>query len=485
MREERLEDLLARLEQERTVADERYNSALTSLDHAIQGRPEIPDPPPPYDDAKIDEINSKWDILPAGAPAVDGSVKGRLRGFIWRIVGPPLEQQKGFNATVVDHLNRNRIAHREAAAATRTLIEMTREHIDGLVQFQHLLIAYLQTVTLYVDTKDRWSASFGQILNAAIDRLTDDWLKRWESLTAREQRFNGHVAALDDLRASVAVAQQTSLTLKREVERLLDRSSAQISVAAADTTADRQTAIPSGATTAALTDLDSFKYLGFEDSFRGSRDDIRNRLAEYVPKFEGLSDVLDIGCGRGEFLDLLRERGIRATGIDVNHEMVEVSRSRGLDVSKADALAYLSQLDDASLGGVFAAQVVEHLDPAYLMRLIEACYHKLRPGGLIVLETINPACWLAFFESYIRDLTHVRPLHPETLQYLLRVSGFQNVGIEYKSPVAESSRLQPVAPLPLESASPLADLVSAFNENVAKLNARMFTWQDYAAIGSK
>jgi SAM-dependent methyltransferase len=484
MREERLEDLLARLEQERAVADERYNSALTSLDRAVQSRPEIPSPPPPYDDAKIDEINSKWDILPAGAPAVDGSVKGRLRGFIWRIVGPPFDQQKGFNAAIVDHLNRNRIAHREAAAAARTLIDMVREHIDGLVQFQHLLIAYLQTVTLYVDTKDRWSASFGQILNAAIDRLTDDWLKRWESLTARELRFNGRVAALDDLRASVALAQQTSLTLKREVERLLDRSSSQISGAAASTTADRQTAVPSGEA-AALTDLDSFKYVGFEDSFRGSRDDIRDRLAAYVPKFEGLSDVLDIGCGRGEFLDLLRERGIRGKGIDVNHEMVEVSRSRGLDVSKADALAYLSQLDDASLGGVFAAQVVEHLDPAYLMRLIEACYHKVRPGGLIVLETINPACWLAFFESYIRDLTHVRPLHPETLQYLLRVSGFQNVGIEYKSPVAESSRLQPVALAPHDSASPLADLVSTFNENVAKLNARMFTYQDYAAIGSK
>src|SRR5690242_19527195 len=98
MRDERLEDVLARLEQERTVADERYNSALTSLDHALQRRPEIPSPPPPYDDTKIDEINSRWDILPAGAPPVDGSLKGRLRSFIWGIVGPSFDQQKGFNA---------------------------------------------------------------------------------------------------------------------------------------------------------------------------------------------------------------------------------------------------------------------------------------------------------------------------------------------------------------------------------------------------
>ena len=80
-----------------------------------------------------------------------------------------------------------------------------------------------------------------------------------------------------------------------------------------------------------------------------------------------------------------------------------------------------------SLGGLFAAQVVEHLEPDYLMRFLDAAYHKLRPGSKIVLETINPACWFAFFSSYIRDITHVRPLHPDTLQYFLRASGFQKV----------------------------------------------------------
>jgi O-antigen chain-terminating methyltransferase len=234
-----------------------------------------------------------------------------------------------------------------------------------------------------------------------------------------------------------------------------------------------------------VADLESFKYLGFEDQFRGSVDDIRRRLTEYVTLFEGRQDVLDVGCGRGEFLELLRDRGIRARGVDLNHAMVEASRERGLDVSEGDALGYVASLPDASLGGLFAAQFVEHLAPDYLTAFLETAAHKLRQDGLVVLETINPACWLAFFESYIRDLTHVRPLHPETLQYLVRVSGLYDVRIEFKSPVAESARLQSIR-LPDAARSPdVDDVIQAFNENVAKLNARLFTFQDYAVIGRK
>ena len=108
------------------------------------------------------------------------------------------------------------------------------------------------------------------------------------------------------------------------------------------------------------------------------------------------------------------------------------------------ALSYLASLPDESIGGLFAAQVVEHLEPDYLIRFLDAAYHKLRPGSKIVLETINPACWFAFFSSYIRDVTHVRPLHPDTLQYFLRASGFQNVDVRYSAPYPEEDKLQTV-----------------------------------------
>ena len=112
----------------------------------------------------------------------------------------------------------------------------------------------------------------------------------------------------------------------------------------------------------------------------------------------------------------------------------------------------------------------------------------MRPGAPIVLETINPACWLAFFSSYIRDVTHVRPVHPETLQYLLRASGFERVELRYSAPVPDHIKMQTVD-LPsaiLSSPEPqavaLARAAHAINANAAVLNNLMFTHLDYAAV---
>ncbi|MFI5178005.1 MAG: class I SAM-dependent methyltransferase, partial [Vicinamibacterales bacterium] len=426
----------------------------------------------PYDEAKVPAVNQAWDILPQGAPAIDGSIKGRLRAFVWRMVGPPLETQKHFNATLVDHLNRNVAAHRESQKAIASVIALTGQHLERQIHLQSHLIRFLQTMTLYVDTKDRSVKAEAEVVNAGLNALSTDWLKRWESLAARDARAAARMATVDDLRETATMAQQTALSLKREVETLLQRSGD-----AGERRSPGESKSP--------VDLDSFKYLGFEDAFRGSTDEIRRRLAEYVPKFAGQTDVLDLGCGRGEFLELLKSAGIRGRGLDLNHAMVEASRARGLDVAEGDALSYLTGLADASLGGVFAAQVIEHLEPVYLAQLLETAAHKLRPGGVILLETINPACWVAFFESYLRDLTHVRPLHPETLKYLLRASGFSDIVLEYRSPVEEWDRLRP-APKPAGDLPPaLADVIDTVNENVAKLNGRLFTFQDYAAIGRR
>jgi O-antigen chain-terminating methyltransferase len=298
-------------------------------------------------------------------------------------------------------------------------------------------------------------------------------------MVAREQRFAARVEAVNeavreqqDVRSTLAVLQQATLTLKRELERAMTAPAAPGGEPAA--------AAPA-ATPAAL---DSWKYVGFEDRFRGAQDEIRQRMADYVPLFADATDVLDIGCGRGEFLDLLREAGISARGLDLNHEMVEVCRARGLAVDEGDALGYLSGLPDASLGGILAAQVVEHLEPSYLMRLIEVAYHKLRPGARIVLETINPACWYAFFESYIRDLTHVRPVHPDTLQYLLTASGFPDAAIQFRVPYPEREKLQPVVAGP-DDPEVVRDMADTLNGNLARLNTLLFSYMDYAATGTR
>ena len=205
--------------------------------------------------------------------------------------------------------------------------------------------------------------------------------------------------------------------------------------------------------------------------------------------FAGQSDVLDIGCGRGEFLELLKQDGVSARGLDLNPEMVEVCRARGLDATNADARDYLRGLPDGSLGGIIALQVIEHLEPAYLAEMLALAYDKLRPGARLILETINPACWVAFFESFIRDLTHQKPIHPETLQFLLQANGFSNVEIVFRSPIAEGGKLRRVTPRPEHygdtAQDALTELVSSFNSNVDQLNGRLFSYQDFAAIAAK
>ena len=480
---EPLDATLQRLKDERDEADARYNDALTALDRSLRPPVGIPQPAASVDDHQLASLNQSWRTLPA-EPRRGAGLRGRLTGFIWGVVGPYLQRQLTFNSQIVDHLNRNANAQREAHRSAEAMAATLRDHVAVLAEFQTRLIQYLQQITAYVDTKDRDSAGGALILNASLSGLAENIAKHAESMAARERRYENRAGALsashDELRAMVGVAQQALVTLKREVQGL--------STGAVAPPAPRSGVSPKPATPAEADafapSLDAYKYVGFEDQFRGSREAIRARLESYLALFEGTSDVLDVGCGRGEFLDLLRSRGISARGIDLNHEMAEGCRARGLDVIEADAVGFLTARPDASLGAIFSAQVVEHLQPGYLLRFLELAFLKLRPGGRLVLETLNPSCWVAFFESYIRDITHVWPLHPETLKYLVIASGFTKASIEFRSPVPEQDRLQPIA-VPAAADTRLADLVEAFNGNVEKLNSRMFTYLDYAVVADK
>src|SRR5262249_41593253 len=159
--------------------------------------------------------------------------------------------------------------------------------------------------------------------------------------------------------------------------------------------------------------------------------------------------------------------------------MVARCRAEGLDVTEGDALSYLQGLPDESLGGLIATQVVEHLAPDYLLRLLTTAFDKLRPNARIVLETINPGSWAAFFDSYIRDLTHMRPVHPDTLKYLVTASGFADAAISWRSPYAPDSKLQPLGPAigsTAASDATVKTLVETFDHNVERLNGLFFTY---------
>lgn len=465
---------LARLEQERDNADRAYNEALTRVDGSIKPPRELPHPPRSYDDHQIPTLNERWELLSL-KPADGGGWLQRLRQHMWAMVAPLFERQQAFNSALVDHVNRNAAMHREASQALAATIDAVRENQQLFAEFQTLLILYFQLVTPYVDTKDRHVTGLMHGVAAGLQGLGDDIQKRWESMVARERRYDAQVA---DVRTTLSVVQRSVQALARELER--GRPAPVAPAAPSPATGTEPTPAPVVSAPA-----NSYKYVGFEDQFRGSQLDIRGRVAEYLPLFEGASDVIDIGCGRGEFLDLLRERGITGHGVDLNDEMVAVCRERGLNATVGDALSFLLSRPDESVGGILAAQVVEHLEPDYLVQFIDAAFRKMRPGSKIVLETINPACWFAFFSSYIRDVTHVRPLHPDTLQYFLRASGFQNVDVRYSAPYPDEEKLQVV---PSSGAGPFGGptvMEIAFNDNFRKLNSLLFSYLDYAVIGEK
>ena len=169
----------------------------------------------------------------------------------------------------------------------------------------------------------------------------------------------------------------------------------------------------------------SFDYFGFEERFRGSEEDIKERQRVYVEFFKDVEPVLDIGCGRGEFLELSSEAGIKAKGVDLDLDMVLYCQEKGLDVVREDAFTYLESIPDTSLGGIFAAQVVEHLEPTRIIELANLCYRKLQLDGMLIFETPNPICLTVFARSFYMDLSHIRPVHPEAMKFLFESTGFR------------------------------------------------------------
>lgn len=280
--------------------------------------------------------------------------------------------------------------------------------------------------------------------------------------------------ALQALKQSSDAARERVSRAERKLRRILHSSGAGELV---DTPSDAGAPdhagphLPSAEAGAAL------DYAGLEERFRGGEDEIKDRQRVYVRYFEGRSDVLDIGCGRGEFLELMRESGVKARGLDVDLDMILLCREKGLDVLHSEAFAHLAALADDSLGGIFAGQVIEHLHPQRVVELVSLCRRKLEPDGVLVLETPNPKCLMVFAETFYKDPSHIQPIHPDTMQFVLESLGFQQVELQFLSPVDPSMRLPS---LPADSRE-----VELFNRGVDRLNALLFGFQDYAVIGRK
>ena len=223
---------------------------------------------------------------------------------------------------------------------------------------------------------------------------------------------------------------------------------------------------------AAASTITSTAYVTLEEEFRGSFDAILARYREYLPFIESLrtkSDVcaLDIGCGRGEWLAVLRETGIAAYGIDDDAGMIAEAKSHHLDARKGDALAHVEMLAESSVDLVTAFHVIEHLDHDRLDALLRQLVRILKPGGQLMLETPNPENLLVSSYTFYKDPTHIKPLPFELVEHLLKRHGALQVYTE---------RLHPF---------PQSMWITEQSETANRLNSLLYSAQDYLVLASK
>lgn len=221
-----------------------------------------------------------------------------------------------------------------------------------------------------------------------------------------------------------------------------------------------------------------FDYVGFERRFRGDPEVVAAELSKrYLEVLAVNAPVIDIGCGRGELVELLAKRGVEAIGVDTDPTMVAEARERGLDARLVDGASFLRSLEPGSVGAIIATHVVEHIQLSDLVALLELAATRLRPGGVFIAETPNPASLIVLGNSYILDPTHVRPLHPSLLAFLCEGAGFRDVQLQFYAPATGYH-------LPLIEDPEPPPWAKQVNEAFTKLNSVLFGPQEYAVIAA-
>lgn len=208
----------------------------------------------------------------------------------------------------------------------------------------------------------------------------------------------------------------------------------------------------------------------FQARFGGTEEVIRAQSERFLDLFRGRTRVLDLGSGRGIFLQLMRDKGIGAYGVDLDRRMVETARERGLEVHEADALSHLRQLPDATVDGLYARHLAEHILPGELVEILRQCRRVLRPGSPVVFVTPNPATLTVGAHTFWTDPGHLRPIPPDLFRFYLEVEGFVGVDLVTFEPTEGPKLSEDVG-------------AGAMRDNVRLLNELLFGDRDYAVIG--
>jgi O-antigen chain-terminating methyltransferase len=371
-------------------------------------------------------------------------------------------------------------AIREIGKAVRDLERMYRDSLTNVERVQKDDLAALRNELAVLRQQ--------QPVQLGVLRQCEAGLRRQETILDQltkanreyDQRSQKHEEAaqqqesrLSGLAHSVAQMRTTTIIQEARLRSVLEEVRRGLAGAAATERCDALTC-------EADHDQDAM-YVAFEDQFRGTREEIKSRLQVYLPRIcEAVhgADVLDLGCGRGEWLELMQQEGIPARGVDLNRVMVDECRRRGFEIHEGDALTYLRSLPDACLGAVSAFHLIEHLPWDVMLTLFDETIRVLKPGGLAICETPNPENLVVGACNFWADPTHRKPLFPLTTQFLVEQRGFVNV---------EIWRLNQdrYGKVPFQSLPPDHPLAATLNPLIEVASQRFFGAPDFAVIGNK
>ena len=392
----------------------------------------------------------------------------KLKSLIMRVMRLYTTRQVEFNATIVRALNRffdvfNNISNVfDYFRKAEVNIIKRLEHAEKIVgkSFERL---------------DNHRARFEyaeQTIGKSLERL-DNHRDRLEEIEATNRILDKRLAQVEDLKNKLELALAENAALRKRLDKFTN-----INVSSTETSGIAPTIkTEESVVTTAKKVTNDHLYFPYLNEDRGIEQVIKSRMKSYVDFFAVLNQkntnnfVLDIGCGRGEFLDLCAKSGIPAKGIDINEDMVNHCKNKNLDVELVGAIEYLKKLDDNSLSGIIGCQIIEHLPTYDLLKLIRLCYLKLAPSGKLIFETPNPSSFFALSMFY-RDFTHEKPVHPHTLEFLLSETGFKKIKIEESNP----------SPVSLDINE---NFQSEFKNNFQKLNRTIYGNLDYAVFAVK
>ncbi|HEX3248250.1 MAG TPA: methyltransferase domain-containing protein [Pyrinomonadaceae bacterium] len=335
---------------------------------------------------------------------------------------------------------------------------------DRLSNLEKLASTQFSEIDLRYDRLDAFTKQRANELLSQLATDKQDVLARFDESNTKLQ------SALDQ---SIAQQRETLSRVTEDLRTEIDRLHSQLQHARSELSIQANTIdarlhplaqIPAD-TSGDSHQLDAL-YAALEDRFRGTRDEIKERFEVYLPYVKDLAPVVDLGCGRGEWLEILGAAGIEARGVDTNLIQLEQCRARGLNVSEEDFLAHLQTLDEASAGAITGFHIVEHVPLKTLVTLLNEALRVLRPGGIVIFETPNPENVLVGSNYFYMDPTHRNPLPSELLEFLLESRGFKGIEILKLHPW-ESAR------------------IAEDNEVTERFNAYFYGPMDYAIVGRK